>query len=199
MSKKKSFRVYYLLISEGTTEFNLFGYLTTKKFKEDFVKSNIQFSIKVEIVEASISQGKLDGVSDVKGFKSRYDLIKERYAGQKRFFLLDKDLDDSSAIEALIKQGGDIVQFIEHNSEHLLLKLSGKNPKNPSDFNNNLWEFKNYCKPEFLKHFGKKASDFKDADFDSIFNNVDDGEIKTAFVELFATVSTTNVEDSSEA
>ncbi|MDO8575395.1 MAG: hypothetical protein Q7R78_01700 [bacterium] len=188
MNKKKSFKVYYLLISEGTTEFNLFGYLTTKKFKEDFVKSHIQFSIKVEIVEISVSQGKLDGVSDVKGFKSKYDLIKERYEGQKRFFLLDKDIDDSSAIEALIKQSDDIVQFIEHNSEYLLLKLSGMNPKNPSNFSN-LAEFRSYCKSEFLKHFGKKASDFKDIDFDSIFNSVTDKVIKDSLTELFSTLS----------
>jgi hypothetical protein len=188
MNKKKSFKVYYLLISEGTTEFNLFGYLTTKKFKEDFMKSNIQFSIKVEIVEISVSQGKLGGVSDVKGFKSKYNLIKERYEGQKRFFLLDKDIDDSSAIEALIKQSDDIVQFIEHNSEYLLLKLSGQNPKNPSNFSN-LVKFRNYCKSEFEKHFGKRASDFKDTDFDSIFNNVTDREIKDSFIELFSTLT----------
>lgn len=90
MSKKKSFEVYYLLVSEGTAEYRLFGYLTTKKFREMF---------------------------------------------------------------------------------------------------NNLGKFRDYCKPEFKKHFGKKVSDFKDADFDSIFNNVDGDEIKSAFVELFATLS----------
>ena len=38
--------------------------------------------------------------------------------------------------EALIKKRGDIVQFMEYNSEYLLLKFAGRNPKNPSDFNN---------------------------------------------------------------
>jgi hypothetical protein len=102
--------------------------------------------------------------------------------------MLDKDLDDSSDIEKLIKKNGDIVQFLEYNSEHLLLRFSGKNLKNPSDFEN-LIEFRDYCKSEFRKHFGKEASDFKDTDFDSIFNQIDDDKIKSAFTELFATLS----------
>ena len=80
------------------------------------------------------------------------------------------------------------MQFIEHNSEYLLLKFSGKNPKKPVDFNN-LGKFRDYCKSEFQKHFGKIAPNFKDSDFDSIFNNVTDKEIKDSFIELFSTLS----------
>lgn len=188
MSNKKSFDVYYLLVSEGTTEYRLFGYLTTNKFRSVFSASSIKFSDKVEVVEIGISQGKLNSAGNIGDFKTKYESIREKYNGQKRFFMLDKDLDDSSEIEKLIKQHGDIVQFLEYNSEHLLLKFSGKNPKKPSDFNN-LGEFRNYCKLEFLKHFGKEGADFKDVDFDAIFKNVDDKDIKVAFSELFSTLS----------
>lgn len=192
MDKKKSFKIYYLLISEGTTEFNLFGYLTTKKFKEDFEKSNIQFSIKVEIKKNGISQGKLNGDGSFHAFKIKYKSIKNdnRYKCQKLFFIIDKDFDDSPQKETLIKNGGDIVQFIEYNSEYLLLKFSGKNPKKPSDFKNNLKEFRDYSKKEFIKQFGKEVSNFKDSDFDLIFNNVSDKEIKNCFNELFSTIGT---------
>lgn len=190
MPKKKSFKIYYLLLTEGTTEFNLFGYLTTNKFKGDFENSNVQFSIKVEIVEAGISQGKLNGVGNLASFKTKYNSIKEdaRYVGQKLFFVIDKDFDDSSQVKALIEKDGNIVQFVEYNSEHLLLRFGGKNPRNPTDFNN-MGEFRNYCKKEFQKQFNKVASDFKDADFDSVFVNTDDDEIKKTFVELFSTLS----------
>lgn len=188
MSAKKSFQVYYLLISEGTTEFNIFAYLTKNKFRSLFDKSDIKFSLKVEIIELGISQGKLDGVSDIKQFSIKYDSIKEKYNGQRRFFVLDKDLDDSSAIETLIKRNDDIVQFLEYNSEFLLLKFSGKNPKSPSGFEN-FGIFRTYCKTEFEKHFGKEASDLKDADFDLIFGNASADEIKNAFSELFSTLS----------
>lgn len=191
MTKKKSFKIYYLLLTEGTTEFNLFGYLTTNKFKGVFEESNVQFSIKVEIVDAGISQGKLNGVGNLSSFKGKYDLIKNdtRYSGQKLFFVIDKDFDDSSQVEALIKGDGNIVQFVEYNSEHLLLRFGGKNPKDPSDFNNNMANFRTYCKNEFQIKFTKKASEFKDTDFDVVFANTTDDEIKKAFVELFSTLS----------
>ncbi len=190
MNTKKSFQIYYLLISEGTTEFNLFAYLTKNKFRDSFEKSNIKFSIKVEIVEAGISQGKLNGAGNLSSFKGKYDLIKNdsRYTGQKLFFIIDKDFDDSPQIETLIKSGGDIVQFVEFNSEYLLLKFAGKNPKNPSKFNC-MKDFRDYSKVEFQKEFSKKASDLKDSDFDSIFRTVGDEEIKASFTELFSTLS----------
>ena len=192
MDEKKGFNVYYLLLSEGTTEFNLFAYLTKVRFRVLFASSSIQFSNKVEIInkngEQVVSQGKLDGVSTIAHFTSKHILIKTKYAGQRLFYFLDKDIDDSSAIEALITQDGDFVQFMEYSSEHLLLRLAGKNPKNPSDFNN-LGEFRDYCKPEFVKQFGKNAHKFKDTDFDSVFKNVDDNDIKAAFAELFSTLS----------
>jgi hypothetical protein len=191
MDKKKSFKVYYLLISEGTTEFNLFGYLTTKKFKKVFEESNIQFSIKVEIIKDGrqmISQGKLGGAGNIGDFKTKYTLVKDKYPDQKLFFMLDKDLEDSLKIGDLIKRGGDIIQFVEYNSEYLLLKFAGKDLKKPSDFKN-LGDFRNvYCKSEFKKQFKKDAPDFKDDDFDSIFNNVSDEEIKRNFAELFSTL-----------
>ena len=189
MSVKKSFQVYYLLISEGPTELNIFAYLTRNKFRALFDESDIKFSLKVEIVELGISQGKLGGSGDIKQFGIQYDSIRTKYDGQRRFFVLDKDLDDSVAIEKLIKQNNDIVQFLEYNSEFLLLKFSGKNPKNPSEFEN-LSTFRPYCKSEFEKHFGMKTSDLKDADFDSIFANASDDEIKSAFSELFSTLNT---------
>jgi len=191
MGNKKGFNIYYLLLSEGTTEFNLFAYLTRNKFRGLFDSSNIKFSNKIEIIKDGnqiVSQGKLDGVSTIAHFKSKHILIKEKYAGQKLFYFLDKDIDDSSAIGELIIQDGDIVQFMEYNSEHLLLRLAGKNPKNPSDFEN-LNDFRTYCKKEFVTQFGKNAHKFKDADFDSIFNNVNDNDTKATFVELFSTLS----------
>lgn len=121
-------------------------------------------------------------------FRSKYKLIRKCYNGQTRFFLLDKDLDDSSEIGTLIKQGKDIVQFIEYNSEYLLLKLADKNPRNPADFND-MGCFRDYCKSEFAKQFKKNASDFKDVDFDLVFSNVGDEEIRSIFAELFSTLS----------
>jgi hypothetical protein len=188
MDKKKSFKIYYLLLCEGSTEFNLFAYLTRNKFRGLFDKSNIKFSDKVQIVEAGVFQGKLNGAGNIGSFQAKYDLIKKKYSGQKLFFVLDKDLDDSSKIEALIQEGGDIIQFLICNSEHLLLKLGGKKPREPVDFNN-LKDFRDYCKVEFCRQFRKDAPKFKDSDFDRIFNNVSDEEIRNSFAELFATLS----------
>ena len=101
---------------------------------------------------------------------------------------MDKDLDDSSKIADAIKECEDIVQFIEYNSEYLLLNFADKNLKNPSDFEN-LKIFRNYCKKEFKTQFKKKASDFKDQDFENILNKVTDEEIKKVFFELFFTLS----------
>ncbi|MBU4000246.1 hypothetical protein KKG29_03690, partial [Patescibacteria group bacterium] len=95
---------------------------------------------------------------------------------------------DSSKVEILIKKDGNVVQFVEYNSEHLLLRFGKRNPKNPSDFTS-LVDFRNYCKAEFQKHFNKKASDFKDSDFDLIFSNIKDEEICKSFSELFSTLS----------
>jgi len=191
MNTKKSFKIYYLLLVEGTTEFNLFGYLTKKKFRDDFEKSNVKFSDKITITGVNVSRGKLNGgVSNLSSFKGKYNPIKKdsRYKGEKLFFVIDKDFDDSSKVETLIKKDGNIVQFVKYNSEHLLLRFGNKNPKNPSDFNN-MGEFKPYCKTEFRKHFKKEASDFKDSDFDLIFSNVKDEEIRKSFSELFSTLS----------
>ena len=191
MDEKKEFNVYYVVLSEGTTEFNLFAYLTKNKFRGLFDGSSVKFSKRVEIIKDGnqiVSQGKLDGVSTIAHFTAKHILIKAKYTGQRLFYFLDKDIDDSSVIETLITKDGDIVQFIEYNSEHLLLRLGGKNPKNPSDFGN-LSDFRTYCKKEFVKQFGKNAHKFKDTDFDSVFKNVKDNEIKSSFAELFSTLS----------
>lgn len=191
MNTKKSFKIYYLLLVEGATEFNLFAYLTKNKFKKIFAESRIQFSNKVEIIKdgkQKVSQGKLNGISHIKDFKITNSLIKKQYAGQILFFVLDKDLDDSLKIEKLIKQKGDIVQFVEYNSEYLLLKFGNKKPKKPSDFPNRA-DFRNYCKVEFQKQFKKKVLEFKDTDFDLIFSNIEDIEIQKSFSELFSTLS----------
>lgn len=184
MDKKKRFQVYHLLVSEGTTEYNLFGYLKNR-FRELFDNSNIKFSDKVQIPSAGISNGKLNGASDIKSFNSKYKLIKEQYKDQKRFFILDKDLDDSKKIADAIKKSKDVVQFIEYNSEYLLLNFAGKNPKKPSDFKS-LKIFRKYCKDEFKVQFGKEASTFKDPDFAKILNKVDDEKIKEVFSVLFS-------------
>ena len=99
--------------------------------------------------------------------------------------MLDKDLDDSSKIGNIVNSGGDIVQFLEYNSEYLLLKFAGKNPKMPSEFKN-MSEFRDYSKIEFKRHFNKRASDLKDSDLDLIFRNATDKEIEGGFKELFA-------------
>ncbi len=190
MGNKKSFNVYYLLLSEGTTEFNLFAYLTKVRFKELFKVSNIQFSNKVEIINDDnqiVSQGKLDGISNLKHFKSKHTLIKKKYAGQRLFYFLDKDIEDSSKIEALITTDNHLVQFMEYNSEHLLLKLAGKNPKNPSNFGN-LQNFREYCKGEFVKQFGKTACEFKDVDFERVFNTPTEDDVRASFSVLFSTL-----------
>jgi len=190
MDTKKSFQIYYLLLVEGTTEFNLFAYLTKNKFRDDFEKSNIKFSDKVTITDTGVSKGKLNGFRNLSSFKRKYNSVRKdiTYKGGKFFFVIDKDLDDSSAIERLIKRNGDIVQFVEYNSEHLLLRFGNKNPKNPSDFKN-MVDFKSYCKTEFQNQFKKKASEFKDSDFDLIFSNTEDTEIHKSFGELFSTLS----------
>lgn len=189
-SKKKRFQVYHLLVSEGTTEYNLFGYLKNR-FREIFDNSNIKFSDKVQIPSAGILNGKLNGASDINSFNGKYKLIKKQYKDQKRFFILDKDLDDSEKIADAIKKGKDIVQFIEYNSEYLLLNFAGKNPKKPSDFKS-LKSFRNYCKTEFKAQFRKEASAFKDPDFEKILNKVGDEEIKKVFSVLFSFLIKTN-------
>ena len=188
MEKKKGFIIYYLLLCEGTTEFNLFAYLTRVKYRGLFDNSNIKFSDRVQIVESNVSQGKLNGAGDLGSFKAKYDAIKKKYSGQTLFFVLDKDLDHSPQIETMIQTGGDIVQFLICNSEHLLLKLDGKNPKEPSDFAN-LKDFRDYCKTEFIKQFEKEAPRFKDPDFELIFAKLDDGMVRATFAEIFSTLS----------
>lgn len=190
MRTKKSFREYYLLLVEGTTEFNLFAYLTKKKFRDDFEKSDIKFSDKVTFADIDISKGKLNGVGNLFSFKGKYNRIKKdsRYKGEKLFFVIDEDFDDSLQVKDLIEGDGNIVQFVKYNSEHLLLRFGNKNPKNTSDFTN-LEDFRNYCKAEFQKQFKKKASEFNDADFDLIFSNIEDIEIRNSFNELFSTLS----------
>ncbi|MCK5416677.1 hypothetical protein KAI92_04585 [Candidatus Parcubacteria bacterium] len=190
MDSKKGFKIYYLLLSEGTTEFNLFAYLTKVRFREFFDNSSVQFRNSVEIIKDGnqiVSQGKLDGVSDITHFKSKHILIKKKYASQRLFYFLDNDMDDSSAIEKLITKDGDLVQFTQYNSEHLLLRLAGKKPKNPSDFGN-LKNFRDYCKQEFVKQFGKNAHKFKDADFELVFNIPTENAIRASLSILFSTL-----------
>ena len=100
---------------------------------------------------------------------------------------LHKDIDDSKKIADAIKTGKDVAQFIEYNSEYLLLNFAGKNPEKPSDFKN-LKIFRKYCKNEFVAQFGKEASAFKDQDFEEILNKVGDEEIKKVFSVIFSTL-----------
>ncbi len=190
MKKNKNFKIYYLLLVEGTTEFNLFAYLTKNKFRDEFEKSNTKFSDKVTITDIDISKGKLNGVGNLSSFKGKYNRIKKdsRYKGEKLFFIIDEDFDDFLQVKDLIEVDGNIVQFVKYNSEHLLLRFGNKNPKNPSDFIS-LEDFRNYCKTEFQKQFKKKASEFKENDFDLIFSNIEDIEIRNSFNELFSTLS----------
>ena len=186
MNSRRGFKSYYLLLNEGPTESNLFAYLTKVRFKELFKVSNVQFSPKVEIIN-NVSQGKLGGISNLKQFKSKHTLIKKKYAGQRLFYFLDKDIEDSSKIGALIIKDNNLVQFIQYNSEYLLLKLAGKNPKNPSNFGN-LEDFRGYCKREFVKQFKKTAPEFKDVDFELVFSIPTEDVVRASFSVLFSTL-----------
>ena len=87
MDEKKGFKIYYLLLSEGTTEFNLFAYLTKVRFRVLFAGSSIQFRNTVEIIKDGnqiVSQGKLDGVSTIAHFTSKHILIKEKYEDEEK-------------------------------------------------------------------------------------------------------------------
>ena len=186
--EKQGFTVFQLLLSEGTAEFNLFAYITKNKFSEEFESIDTKFSNKVEIIakgEQIVSQGKLGGVSDIKHFRSKHNLIKSEYKNQPLFYFIDMDVDDSSEIGELILRDGHIVQFIEYNTEYMLLSLDGKNPRTPTDFAN-LKAFRDYCKSEFVNEYGKCAHKFKDSDFEKIFKKCSDEEIRASFPELFS-------------
>ena len=187
MNPKKELLVYQLLLVEGTTEANLFAYLVTNKYREHFKKSKVRFSDKVEIIKNGkqiVTKGNLNGVGHINDFRASYNLIKAAYPQQKRFFVIDNDLDDSFQIGMEITESGDTVQFLTHNSEYLLLKFAGKNPKEPSEFPD-MKSFRDYAKSEFENQFNKKASAAKDPDFDVIFSTVSDQEVISSFKELF--------------
>ena len=186
----EQFQTYYLIANEGHTEYIIFSYLTKVRFKDLFDKSKIKFSDKIEIAEddIQISKGKLNGISSFKSFEIKNNLIKNKYVGQKIFFILDEDLYHSKKIGKVIKRQGDIIQFIKYNSEYLLLKFSGKTIKDPKDFKN-LQEFRDYCKEEFINEFNKEASQLKTPDLDNIFDKVDEIDIRKEFSELFSTLS----------
>lgn len=185
----EQFQTYYLIANEGHTEYVIFSYLTKVKFKNLFDKSKIKFSDKIEIAEdeIQISGGKLNGIKSLKNFEIKNKLIKDKYSGQKIFFILDEDLYHSKEIGKVIRKQGDIIQFIKYNSEYLMLKFSGKKLKNPQDFKD-LQEFRDYCKEEFENEFKKKASQLKTVDLDKIFNEVEEIDIKKEFSELFSTL-----------
>lgn len=186
----EQFQTYYLIANEGHTEYVIFSYLTKVKFKNLFDKSKIKFSDKIEITEddIQISKGKLNGISSLKSFEIKNKLIKDKYGGQKIFFILDEDLYHSNEIGEAIKKQGDIIQFIKYNSEYLLLKFRGKTLKVPKDFKS-LQEFRDYCKEEFQNEFNKEASQLKTVDLDNIFNKADEIDIRKEFSELFSTLS----------
>ncbi|MFZ3055046.1 MAG: hypothetical protein WA091_03665 [Minisyncoccales bacterium] len=186
-ASKKSLKINYFLACEGYTEYIIFSYLKNR-FRDDFLKSNINFSDKANIIQGGIdiiSNGVMDGIGDKANFKSKYNIIKEKYQGGIFFFLLDDDLDDSSEIKKIIEKGGDFSQFIKHNSEYLLLRLSGYELKEPMEFKVSK-KFRDYCKEEFSKKFGKKASRINDFDLDDIFRDTTDEEIKRIFNDLFS-------------
>lgn len=187
IASKKSLKVSYFLACEGRTEYRIFSYLKNR-FRDDFSISNVDFSDKANIIQGGIdviSNGVIDGIGDKTNFKSKYNIIKEKYKGGIFFFLLDDDLDDSSEIKKIIEKGGDFSQFIKHNSEYLLLKLSGYKLKEPMEFKVSK-KFRDYCKTEFFKKFGKKASRINDFDLDNIFQDTPDEEIKRIFNNLFS-------------
>jgi len=188
---KRPFKIFYFLACEGHTEYVIFSYLTRNRFRKEFSKSNVKFRDNINIIRDPsiiILNGKMDGVGDEANFKSKYNIIKREYPNEKFFFLLDEDLGDSLKIKAIIEGGGDVVQFIEHNSEHLLLKLSGYNPKEPKDFKD-LKSFRDYSKKEFRAKFGKKANMINDFDLDRVFKDISDNEIKEIFKEVFSTLN----------
>jgi len=188
---KKLLKIFYFLACEGHTEYVIFSYLTRNRFRKEFLKSNIKFRDNINIIRdptTIISNGKMGGVGDETNFKSKYNIIKEEYKDEKFFFFLDKDLEDSLKIKTIIKEGGDIVQFIEPNSECLLLKLSGCNLKKPKDFKD-LKSFRDYSKKEFFKKFNKKANMINDLDLDNIFRSITDEDIREIFKELFSVLN----------
>jgi hypothetical protein len=186
----KKLKIYYKLIVEGYTERNIFAYLTKVKFKQDFNKSNIQFTSNVNIAKPSINiaQGNLGGCHNLKTFKKNYKAIRSKHPNEKLFFLLDKDMPESLHIQDLIIKDNNIIQFIEHNSEYLLLKYTKQNPQHPTQFPD-LESFRNYIKQKFKNHFKKEASELDEKDFDFIFNNIEDEIIKKDFTELFKTLT----------
>lgn len=186
----KKLKIHYLLIVEGYTEGKIFAYLTKVKFSQDFNGSNIKFSNKVNITKPSIniSQGNLGGCHNLKNFKKKYKAIRSTYPNKKLFFLLDNDMPDSIKIQDLIIKDKNIIQFMEYNSEYLLLKYADKNPRSPTDFPN-LKSFRTYIKKKFEKDLKKKASELNDNDFDLIFQNIEDDVIKKDFAELFKTLT----------
>lgn len=187
MENTKQLSVYKLLLVEGTAEAVIFAYITKNRYRELFSKSTIKFSDGVEIIRDGnqiVSRGNLYGIGDLGVFESKLVMIKDKYPDQKLFFLLDKDLDDSLDIARVIEEGGDMIQFMEHNSEHLLLKFAGKKPKNPDAFNT-MKEFRDYTKSEFKKHFKKEAHQMKERDLEPIFDLVSDEDIRSSFSKLF--------------
>jgi hypothetical protein len=133
------------------------------------------------------SQGKLDGVSNLAHFRSKHTLIKEKYPSQRLFYFIDRDVDDSDAISTFVESEGDLIQFIEYNTEHMLISLDGKNPLNPCDFDD-LKQFRDYCKTEFVSQYGKRAHKFKDSDFEKIFGKCTEEQIRESLSVLFSTL-----------
>ena len=191
----------YLLFKEGQAEQKLIQYFRYNRFADLFNNSKIKFDEKINISRNGIKiieNGNMLGVSDRVHFESKYiDIVEyddNLYENKQMFFVLDEDIKDSEKIGDFIKSKGKIIQFIKYNIEYLLLELSGIKLKEPnlkdfSDFNNwhnKDWKaYRDYCKVEFKKYFNKEAHEFKDSDFENIFKNHSDEEIKNIFPELF--------------
>ncbi len=183
---KKPFKTYYFLAYEGHAEFILFAHLKNR-FKKLFEDSNIKFR---ELTDSEVfSNGKIKGVKSLKDFEEKYLKIKNNneYKDLTFLFFLDEDLYHSPEIGKKISEGGDLIQFIKYNSEFILLKLSGYEIKDISEFKPDFQGFRDYCKEEFRKKHGQDLKYIINDDFlDSILGSIPDETIKENFKTIFS-------------
>lgn len=146
----------YLMCFEGEAEENLFAYL-----KSRFCLTNKTFK--------PVS---LKGFNSLEIFKRKYNQVyranglKKSKLGEKVhfIFLIDADLDDTSAILAFIESEGHRYQTNNQNTESVLLRMTGIN----LNVDILLPDFRKKSKAKFFEKFDKEAHQMKDVDFDKI-------------------------------
>ncbi len=176
----------YSIIYEGYADYLLFAYLTKVLFRKEFLK--VKFVENTNLIlngESVVSNGNMRGIGGLSNFKSKYIPLKEYHKEKTFFFILDGDLDDSQEIMKFLKENNELFQMTKYNTEYFLLSKSGAQLKDSSDFRN-MKEFRDYCKDEFLRIKGKKASEMSDSDFDSILKSIPRDEIVEEYNALFS-------------